>query len=526
MTNRADLHNALHQDRPDLDLHDTGDRLLLTVSATDVADLAVRIAADHGLEFATLVIEDADDAGLVAHYFFYSSAEDGGFLVQMTTQTESAELPAISDRVHAADWHEREAEDMFEIRFVGHPFLGDFILHDTEWPEGVAPMRHAFDPRQKIQEPGKGADWRPRRLLDEPGALAFPVGPIWGDYHESGLWVLETPGEQVRQVHSRLFYKYRGVEKIAEGQIPDAGLLLAERFSGSSAFAHGWAYCQALEKLADCNIPPRAQALRLVLGEFERMRYHAATLAELAGSTGLAVAKAHAQDIEESLLRLAGDILGHRYLFGVLAPGGLAFGPDDQALARLHQGVDDACDRLNRFEQLLTTTSSFLDRLEEMGTLTHDMAIRYGAVGPVGRASSRGLDLRRVLPYAGYTEHPPALAGEIEGDGYARMRVYFDEIRASAKLIRAQLNDLPDGPIVTEPALTAAGTALAWTEAPAGAAFHWLRLNADGCIARWQISTPSFRNWHVFHRAAEGGAFQDFPIILASFGLSAAENDR
>src|SRR5699024_2718683 len=113
-----------------------------------------------------------------------------------------------------------------------------------------------------------------------------------------------TPGEQIRQAHSRLFYKYRAVEKIAEGKTPEQALLLAERFSGSSAFAHAWAYCQALEKLAGCEVPPRARALRLVFAELERMRYHAAAIAELAGSTALAVGKAMAQEIEEKLLRL------------------------------------------------------------------------------------------------------------------------------------------------------------------------------------------------------------------------------
>jgi Ni,Fe-hydrogenase III large subunit len=117
------------------------------------------------------------------------------------------------------------------------------------------------------------------------------------------------------------------------------------------------------------------------------------------------------------------------------------------------------------------------------------------------------------------------VAHETEGDGYARMRVFFDEIRASADLIRRHLETLPNGPVAA-PCHPEPGGALAWVEAPAGATFHWVRLDERGLVARLRLGTPGFRNWHAFHRAVEGAAFQDFPIILASFGLTVAENDR
>lgn len=524
MSYRDELIQALGTYCRGAKVRDASDRIVVEVAVDSLPDVAVVLTKTHGLDFGTLVVEETDAGGLSAHYFFHTGAA-GGMLVQMTANTDRAELPAISDRVHAADWHEREAEDMFGIRFRGHPFLGDFVLHDTEWPESVEPMRRAFDARYRVRENGLGLDWKPRQLLDEAGALVFPVGPIWGDYAESGLWLLETPGEQIRQAHSRLFYKYRGVEKIAEGQSAYQALLLAERFSGSAAFAHAFAYCQALEKLAECQVPDRARKLRVVLAEFERMRYHAATIAELAGSTGLVVAKAMAQEIEERLLRLAGEVCGHRYLFGLIKPGGLVWSPDSAAIGTLCKGVHEAMKRLDRLEHLLVTSSSFLDRLEQMGTLTNEIVDLYGAVGPVARASGRSLDLRFSLPYGGYANSAFEQALEIEGDGYARLRVFFTEIRASVALIHERLAQLNGGPVAVD-CEPSAGTALGWTEAPAGAAFHWIRVNARGQITRWRIGTPGFRNWHVFHRAVEGAAFQDFPIILASFGLSAAENDR
>ncbi|MDN5870483.1 MAG: NADH-quinone oxidoreductase subunit C [Nitrococcus sp.] len=494
-----------------------------TVAPNAVPDLAVRLVEQEGYEFATLVVEQTDE-GFRLRYFFY--AHDGAGLVELSTEAAEGEpFTAISDRVHAADWHEREAEDLFEIKFTGHPFLGDFVLHDTDWPEGVAPMRRDFDIRQGALERGRGDAWMPRRLLDEPGALLFPVGPVWGGYAESGLYLLETTGEQIRDLQTRLFYKYRGVEKIAEGRQPDSALLLAERFSGSSAFAHALAYCQALETITGTIVPARAAVLRVVLAELERLRYHAAVIAEIAGSTALAVGQALAQEIEEDLLRLTGTVCGHRYLFGLAAPGGLAFEPARERLAQLRAAIPPLAMRLQQLERLLTRSSSFLDRLEEMGTLPPELAQSFTAVGPVGRASGRKVDLRVQLPYAAYPNYLPDLATESEGDGYARLRVFFAEAHVSARLIATALDSLTDGPVRAD-WQPRAGHALGWAEAPAGAAFHWVRLDADGTIGRWRAGTPGFRNWHAFHRAFAGAAFQDFPIILASFGLSVAESDR
>ena len=176
-------------------------------------------------------------------------------------------------------------------------------------------------------------------------------------------------------------------------------------------------------------------------------------------------------------------------------------------------------------ERLFVRTSSYLDRIEEMGTLRPEVAELYGVVGPVARASGRRVDLRRSLPYGAYVDHPPDVPREIEGDGYARLRIYFAEVRAGVALIESLLAALPEGPVATE-CPTLPGVALGWVEAPAGGTFHWLRIDETGRIRRWRIAPPGFRNWHAFHRALEGAAFQDFHIVMASFGLSIAESDR
>jgi Ni,Fe-hydrogenase III large subunit len=115
---------------------------------------------------------------------------------------------------------------------------------------------------------------------------------------------------------------------------------------------------------------------------------------------------------------------------------------------------------------------------------------------------------------------------EQEGDGYARLRVLFSEAEQSANIIRQVASSLPSGPTICPPFEVTPGAALGWVEAPKGATFHWVRTGEDGRVVRYRITPPSFTNWHGFHLAAENFAFQDFPIIMATFGLSNAESDR
>jgi Ni,Fe-hydrogenase III large subunit len=238
------------------------------------------------------------------------------------------------------------------------------------------------------------------------------------------------------------------------------------------------------------------------------------------------VANSQAALIEEELLRVSGAVAGHRYLFGVVVPGGVTRGVSDQHRRLLEVSVADAAAKLRKLHRMLRVSSSFLDRLEEVGIISNEEAITYGLTGPVARASGVDRDMRALFPYAAYDTISPVVPVELEGDGYARLRVLFREAEQSATMIRNALSILPGGSIAAHPGSVRTGVALAAVEAPLGAAFHWLRINDGGIVERYRISPPSFANWHAFPLAAENFAFQDFPIILASFGLSNAECDR
>ena len=485
-----------------------------------------------GYAFAGLIVEQGAHEWAL-RYLFQSPQVPGWTHILVRAGRSHGGLPSISDLIHAADWPEREAEDLFGLIFEGHPRLGDFVLHDDVWQEGVAPMRKEFDARAGAIARAPNTNWRPDRIVHAPGAFGMPVGPVYSGVAESAHFLLETVGEDVIRALPRFFYKYRAVEKIAEGRRAEDALLLAERINGLTAFAHGLACAQALEAIGGLEPPPRAATLRVFLAELERLRHHVGAIQEICESTALAVAAAEAGILEEELLRLSGALTGHRYLFGLSACGGLARDLPDAELAATVVRARAILERLEALEQRLVRTSSFLDRLEEVGLVTEEEARAFSLVGPIARASGLVRDLRKTQPYCGYAAFRFDVPMEADGDGYARLRVLFAEARQSLSLMTQALDRLPEGPVRLPEAqerstaiLQKAGAALGWTEAPLGAALHWVRIDERGVIVRYRIIPPSFVNYHAFYLAAEAFAFQDFPIILATFGLSVSENDR
>lgn len=482
------------------------------------------LTSKQGYRFACMVIEEVP-GDWIGQYIFYGGGEKGLIYLTIRQTGSNISFPSISKVVHAADWHEREAEDLFGLVFEGHPRLNDFVLHE-EWPEGVNPMKREFNAKEPYPHREAQPEWRPTAILHEPGAFMMPIGPVYAGSAESAHFLLETVGEDVVRTIPRLFYKYRGVEKIAEGQPVEKALLLAERFSGSSAFAHSLAFCQAVEEAMGAKVPQRAREARVLLAELERLRHHVSAIEGICNSTGLAVAASQTGILEEELLRISCEFTGHRYLFGLNIPGGLSRDFENEECLKLALKINEILKRLQELHGMLRYSSSFLDRLEEVGMVSTEDAFNYGLVGPVARASGVRDDLRRVLPYAAYESVQFSVPGEREGDGYARLRLLFGEAEQSANIISQVTRSLSVGDVFKQMDKFSAGSALGWAEAPLGAAFHWLRIDDKGMVMRYALTTPSFTNWHGFHLAAEDFAFQDFPIILATFGLSIAESDR
>ncbi len=319
-----------------------------------LAPLCQFLFAEAACSFGGLIVEERDEWNL---RYVFLNPRSGWVHCILRLPLDNLTVPSISVPINAADWYEREAEDLFGLVFEEHPRLGDFVLHDQVWQEGIAPMRKAFDAGQMHFEKRPQQDWRPTLVVQDPGAFAMPVGPVYeGGIGESVHFLLETVGEDVIRAVPRLFYNYRAVEKIAEGKPVSDVLLLAERFSAKSAFAHSLGFCQAVEKVVHLEVPQRACRLRVALCELERLRHHAGVIEGICQSTALSVSEAHAAIAEEQLLRASCSFGGHRYLFGLNTPGGLRRDFDSEACRGLLRAVDAASAQLKRLEERLRYT--------------------------------------------------------------------------------------------------------------------------------------------------------------------------
>ena len=264
----------------------------------------------------------------------------------------------------------------------------------------------------------------------------------------------------------------------------------------------------------------------MFLAELERLRQHAGAIQEICESTALVVATSQAGILEEDLLRVSGELTGHRYLFGLLAPGGLLCDLPTEACRRALSRSQDILRRLNELERHAEHLQQ-LSRPDRAGRRRSRLptAKAYSLVGPVARASGLRPRFAPRAPYSGYEAFDFDVPSEQEGDGYARLRVLFAEARQSVRIMEQAVAALKEGDIC-RPVQYDRVPRSGWSRRPAAVTFHWVRLDEGGRIARYRVITPSFTNWHSFHLAAEKFAFQDFPIILSTFDLSVAENDR
>jgi len=163
---------------------------------TVLVEVCRRMVEEWDFSFAGLIVEEGTTEWQL-RYAFYGVSGAGRVHVLVSAPLVEKVFPSVVEWIHGADWHEREAEDLFGVHFEGHPHLGDFVLHNDAWQEGVEPMRRGFDAQAALRNRLPDADWRPRRIVHESGAFVMPIGPIFSGVTESVHFLLETVGEDV-----------------------------------------------------------------------------------------------------------------------------------------------------------------------------------------------------------------------------------------------------------------------------------------------------------------------------------------
>lgn len=472
-----------------------------------------------GARFTGLYGDHADELARVVALL---DTSDGYEVVEAPVTEDRGQLryPSLTPQIPSAFWYERAAHDLSGLVPDGHPRLDPLLLPLADGSERPSPgadhdgigVAAATDTPGPVDVSGHGL-------------FTLSFGPVRSGVFESIEFLLETPGEDIPHLNIRPHFKHRGVAKRFEGLTPADAVLVAERVEGIASVAHALAFSHAAEQAAGVTPPPRAQLLRVVLAELERIANHLDVAMRLSDAAGLAVATSRFGWHKETTMRIMSRLTGSRFGRGAVIPGGVRDGlavPDPtlrDELTRLQERIDGDATRVMR-------TPSFLDRLRGTGPLDVDYASEWALLGPIGRASGQHLDIRWAHPYDGYRDIrlPGAPAVDRDGDARARLRVRWQEIDVAFGLISQALAAAAaaEPELHVEDALEPGeGLWLGSAEAPQGEVLYAVSFR-DGMISRCFARSASLHDLVAFHDAFRTDIFTDFPFIEASFGLGYA----
>lgn len=403
------------------------------------------------------------------------------------------------------------------------------------------PQVHLFE-REIYEQAGmrpEGHPWLKPLRFNTPGAVPggadyftvhgsqvheVSVGPVHAGVIEPGHFRFQCHGEKVFHLEIMLGYQHRGVERRFVGG-PDArSLHYAETLAGDTTIGHAWAYCGAVEALAGVNVPPRAQALRGILLELERLANHTGDLGALAGDAAYLPTAAFNGRLRGEFLNMTALVCGNRFGRNMLKPGGVNFDLDPALIKELKLRLADAYRDVETAVALLWETGSVTDRFEETGVVPKAAAEGIGLVGPAARASGVGIDTRRNFPSGPYEGFTMSVSGS--GDVYSRAYVRWLEIQKSVELIGDWLDSLPAGPLEADCGpLRPGSAAVSLVEGWRGQICHFALTGADGKFRHYKIVDPSFHNWQGLALALRNGEISDFPLCNKSFNLSYCGRD-
>jgi Ni,Fe-hydrogenase III large subunit len=404
------------------------------------------------------------------------------------------------------------------VKPQGHPWLKP-VRFRRSWRPG----RDAFG-RAPGEEAVPGVTPFFRVEGDEVHEVA--VGPVHAGVIEPGHFRFQCHGERVFHLEISLGYQHRGVEEALKGGPHRSTIHQLETVAGDTTAGHAIAYVQTLEALSGTAAPARAQALRGVALELERLANHTGDLGALAGDVGYLPTASYCGRIRGDFLNMTAALSGSRFGRGLIRPGGVGFDVDDAALADLASRLATADRDVRGAVELLWATPTVVARFENTGTVSRATAEEIGLVGPAARATGLVRDVRHDHPHGIYQyAHIPVMTAHY-GDVNSRAVVRWLEMQQSIQFVGERLAALPDTTVLT-PTGPLAGESLAVSlvEGWRGEICHVAVTGADGRFERYKITDPSFHNWFGLALALRGGEISDFPLCNKSFNLSYCGHD-
>lgn len=430
---------------------------------------------------------------------------------------ENGAFPSVSGAWPSAIRLERTIEDFFGYTAEG-------LVDTRPWLDhGQFPLKHPLLAKPLPPEPRPAVQYDFLAAGGEP-LHQIPVGPVHAGIIEPGHFRFHCNGEAVVRLEERLGYVHKGIEKLMEGKAIDEAARVVARTSGDATVAYSLAYARAVEAALDVKIPARAHALRAVMAEMERMANHFGDVGAICNDAAFAFMHSQCGILRERVLAAAMACFGHRLMMDRVVPGGVTNDIGAEQTKLLRDLVRTLRQDFAPLVDLYDNKPSLLDRTVTTGMVSGLLVQRFAAGGHVGRASSRGFDARRAIPYEPYEALDFEVPVFSEGDVHARVWVRIREIGASMKMIEQLLAHLPvDGIAVLVRAQAGEGVAL--VESFRGDVLVWVKIGDDGKIMRCHPRDPSWFQWPLLEAAIEGNIVADFPLCNKSFNCSYSGQD-
>jgi len=367
-----------------------------------------------------------------------------------------------------------------------------------------------------------------------------PIGPVHPALKEPVMFTFQMEGEVVKSVDFAPGNTHRGIEWMGMRRNPVQIVHLTDRICGICGIVHSLSFARAVEQIAEIDVPPRADYIRTILHELERMQSHILWAGVAAHELGFDSLLYLSWRVREQSMDLIENLTGNRVNYGIVQIGGVRRDISDEQLPIIEQGLSYYRGLLDQMKTVFLDDSTIRMRCREHGLLSYRDAQLLCAIGPTARASGVAMDVRHDYPYCAYGDlnvHPvipPQEFGGPHGDVYDRIIVRLLELAQSIDIIQQCLDNMPAGEILWEKKIPkllsvlkkAQGEAIGRVEAPRGECMHYVRMDGNDAPATWKVKASSYSNLMSWIPMLKGEQLADVPIIVASIDPCMSCTDR
>jgi len=358
----------------------------------------------------------------------------------------------------------------------------------------------------------------------------IPIGPIHPSLAEPMTFNFEISGEKIQSVDLAPGDNHRGIEFMGRNRNVVQIIYLAERICGICSASHPFAFCRAVENAAGIEVPPRAEYIRVILSELERIHSHILWAGIAAEELGFNSVLYLSWKVREEVLDLLEMLTGNRINYGMFMIGGVRRDILTEQIPKIRETLQYYKDAYQTLEDVFLKDPSIALRTKNVGIMTYEDALHLASVGPTARASGVKKDVRQDQPYSAYADMdikaitPDIYSGEINGDVYDRIIVRILEVFQSVQIIEYCLDNLPEGEILSEPKIVkllgilkkAKGEGVGRHEAPRGEVIHYIKLNESENPEVWKARAPTYNNLMSWLPMLQKQEIADIPIVIAS----------